>query len=295
MARPRLPQTCWLPHIGSMNELRLPALLCIGPQRAGTSWLDQYLRAHGDFCLPALTKETFFFDEFYNRGLAHYAAFFEGSEQCLRAEVAPTYFDDPQALARIRHDLGSLKIVVTLRHPAERSYSLYLHHVRTGRVKGTLREAVATYPRLLTSSYYAEHVGRWTETFGRENVLVLFYEDLVADGDRWARHISRFLGMAEVPVAAALRHTRVGPARRPYFQWLATTGHAMINLLRRWKLYRLLRLGRGLGLKRVIDGRPIDSGEGLTPADRQYLVDALRPQVEALEKMLGRELAAWKV
>lgn len=294
MARSRLPQTCCLPQIGPMNELRLPALFCIGPQRAGTSWLDQYLRARGDLCLPAMTKETFFFDQHYARGLQHYAGFFDCPPALPRAEVAPTYFDDDQARTRIRRDLGVPKLIVTLRHPAERSYSLYLHHVRTGRVSGSLRQAIEQRPRILTSSHYAEHLSRWMEDFGRENILILFHEDLAADGERWARDISRFLGVAEIPVPATLRYTRVGPARRPYLQWLATVGHAVINQLRQWQFYRLLRFGRRLGLKRVMDGRPVESVELLNAQDRQYLANALQPQVEALEKILGRAFPAWK-
>lgn len=279
----------------SMSELKLPQVLCVGPQRAGTSWLDQYLRSRGDFCLPKVTKETFFFDQCYDRGLKHYAGFFDCPTDQPRVEVAPTYFDDEPALVRIRRDLGAPKLIVTLRHPAERSHSLYLHHIRTGRVTGSLPKAIAARPRILTSSYYAEHLQRWVNTFGRENILVLFYEDLAADGQRWASALSRFLDMPDRPVPEALRHTKVGPSRRPYVQLFATVGHAAINQLRQWKFYRLLRFGRGLGLKRVIDGRPVESREILAPDDRRFLLEALRPQVEALEKMLGREFAAWKV
>jgi hypothetical protein len=278
-----------------MNEFSLPSVLCIGPQRAGTSWLDQYLRSRSDFCLPKDTKETFFFDQHYDRGLKHYADFFDCRPGQLCMEVAPTYFDDYAALMRIRRDLGTPKLIVTLRHPAERSHSLYLHHVRTGRVTGSLREAIAARPRILTSSYYADHLQKWMEVFGRDNFLVLFYEDLAVDGQRWVSAVSRFLGVSDCPVPEALRYQKIGPARRPYLQWLATVGHAVINRLRAWGLHRLLRFGRSLGLKRVIDGRPVESRDSLAPGDRRYLLESLRPQVEALEKLLGRELPAWKV
>lgn len=278
-----------------MSELRLPDVLVVGPQRSGTSWLDQYLRSRGDLCLPDVTKETFFFDKYHDRGLKHYAGFFRCPPSVMRIEVAPTYFDNEAALNRIQACLDRPKIIVTLRNPVERTHSLYLLHVRTGRIHGSLREAIERRPRILTSSYYADHLRKWFEVFGRDNVLILFYDDLVADGDRWVVQISRFLGLPEIPVPDKLKSTIVGPTRRPYSKLLAAAGHAVISRMRKWKMYKLLRLGKSLGLKQVIDGPPVESTQSLTDDDRRYLMGALRDHIEALEKMLGRDLKQWKI
>jgi len=32
----------------------------VGPQKAGTTWIDEVLRRHPDVELPSMTKETFF-------------------------------------------------------------------------------------------------------------------------------------------------------------------------------------------------------------------------------------------
>lgn len=40
---------------------QLPQFLCIGAQKAGTTWLDQQLRAHNSVWLPPM-KEVHFFD-----------------------------------------------------------------------------------------------------------------------------------------------------------------------------------------------------------------------------------------
>src|SRR5215467_11453066 len=47
----------------------LPSFFIVGPPRTGTSWLHEILQSHT--CLPRV-KETRFFDERFDRGVAWY-------------------------------------------------------------------------------------------------------------------------------------------------------------------------------------------------------------------------------
>ena len=37
----------------SQANIILPAALCIGPERTGTTWTHEYFEHRGDICLPA--------------------------------------------------------------------------------------------------------------------------------------------------------------------------------------------------------------------------------------------------
>lgn len=61
----------------------------IGPMRAGTSWLHHALSLHPGVSLPR-EKETFYFDRYFERGPAWYAAHFDAENpRAMRARSAP--------------------------------------------------------------------------------------------------------------------------------------------------------------------------------------------------------------
>jgi hypothetical protein len=273
----------------------LPGALAVGPQRTGTSWVYEYLLARGDVCLPNGVKETFFFDARFDSGLEWYASHFR---QCagarLVAEIAPTYFHSPAAPERIRTHLGPIPIVCTLRDPAERTYSLYLHMRRRGTTRLDFPSAVEEYPQLLDSSRYATHLARWREVFGAERVLVLLMESLATSPQTYVARLCEHLGLPVMPVPEALREA-VNAAAVPPRPWLAAIAKSVADRLRARRLYGPIALAKRLRLKEAVFGRPGEQPiPGLAPDDRRPVVARLTPEIEALEALLGTDLAAWK-
>ena len=86
----------------AVKHTRLPDLLFVGPPRTGTTWIDAYLRARGDVLLPSRVKETWFFSQFFDRGVDWYGAHFPPCDSPKRsAEV------DPTSLLMMRHHIVS--------------------------------------------------------------------------------------------------------------------------------------------------------------------------------------------
>ena len=56
--------------------MTLPEFLVVGAEKCGTTWLYRMLEQHSEVCMPLGCKETWFFNEFYDRGLAYYAYYF---------------------------------------------------------------------------------------------------------------------------------------------------------------------------------------------------------------------------
>ena len=109
---------------------RLPNFLFVGPARTGTTWLHGVLYHRA--WLPRGTKETHYFDSFYDKKLDWYRAYFRRCRGRRWGEVTPTYFQKPEVRERIARDVPNCKIICTLRDPVERAYSTYRVFVREG-------------------------------------------------------------------------------------------------------------------------------------------------------------------
>ena len=265
----------------------------IGPQKTGTTWLDACLRAHPDLCLPQGVKETFFLDRRFGRGWGWHGAHFEGcGPDRLRAEVGPTWFDVPEAAARLAdHDPGC-RIVPTLRDPAERSWSLYLHHRRKGRVGEDFRAAVREIPRITGASRYGEHLPRWIDAFGGERVHPVLLQDVRADPHAVLAELWGFLGLdaPEEPPAAARR--RVNPAAGARSPVLARWAVGASRWLRDRGLHGLVD-----GVRRAVGGivyRRAEERPAMPAPLRAELVERFADDVRFVEGMTGRDLSAWR-
>jgi hypothetical protein len=266
----------------------------VGPQRTGTTWLDRMLRAHPALCLPQDVKETMFFDRRYQKGKGWYAWHFRHCEEAgLSGEVAPTYFDSEEARIRLQAHNPAAKVIVTLRDPAERAFSLYLHHRRKGRVRGTFREAVARIPRIIEAGHYARHVPGWMKAFGRDHVHFVLLEDIKARPERTLERLYTFLGVSPAEASSAVAEEKVNAATMTRFPRLARAAAALATKLRARRLHRLVEWGKRLGLKRVFASGSEAKIPELSPDERQELTATYACDIAYVEEMLGRDLAGW--
>src|SRR5687767_13691009 len=147
-------------NMGGTNFVELQRRLdfvCIGPQRAGTTWLYECMRNHPCLLVPSSVKETYFFDRHYQRGFDWYWGHFASRHGAIYGEIAPTYLTSTEAHSRIHGHNANCRILAVLRDPVERAYSLFLHERRKGRVSGSFLEAIRSHPNILEGSRYARH------------------------------------------------------------------------------------------------------------------------------------------
>lgn len=245
----------------------------VGPQRTGTSWLDAVLRTHPDLCLPNVLKETMFFDRRFDMGRDRYLSYFaHGHPGQLRGEVSPSYFHRPDAAQRIRTEAPTAKIVILLRDPTEKTFSLFLHHLAKGRVPNDVERAIEAMPELIESARYAQWVPMWQQTFGHEHVLLLPFTSIARAPSDLLRNLYGFLGVGQVePPATAF--DRVNQAKAPRYPALARLAARTVTRLHDAGLHRLVAAGKRLGLSAVYSG-----GERTMPTlgvDQRAKLDAL--------------------
>ena len=265
----------------------------VGPQKAGTTWIYEYLKTLPEVCFPAEVKETFFFDKYYYKGLDWYFWHFKHcKENDKKGEVAPTYFDVSEVPERIYRLNKNIKIVVTLRNPYERCWSLYLHQLRYGFVKGTFQEAIKQDPRILTSSFYATHLKRWFNVFEKEQVLIMLHDELKNNPNQYIKQICHFL---DIPFQEKPEffQKEINPTELSRNIFLAKVFNDLAHWLRSYRMYWLINFSKKLGLKKLIfsGGR---LPQGPTEVDYQIMEEKFEAEIKQLETMLNLDLSQWK-
>ena len=270
----------------------MPGFIAVGPTRTATTWLYRLL--DGRIGLPDGIKETQFFIWNYNLGLDWYRWHFRNcppDRPCM--EIAPTYFDSPEARSRIKLHIPDCRIICTLRDPVERAWSHYKHWRQRGLIKAPFAAAAFTHRQIISAGRYAEHIREWQNDFGAANVLILLYDDLLTDQQRYLDKLTCFLGFPAIDLSQSpLAGERVNHAERmPLSHRSARRARKIRDLLIRRRLYRLVRAGEPIFQAFFNGGDPYPA---LDPGLERQLRDHLAPEVAKLEELLGRDLARWK-
>jgi hypothetical protein len=262
----------------------------VGPQKAGTTWIHNYLQHRRDVSLPNNVKETFFFDRYYDRGLKWYARQFTGQRNAVQViEVAPTYFQVPAISERVSRDLGRVPIVCTLRDPVARAFSHYVHMLRYGMTNVTFREAASQFPEILDGSRYLRHIARWQKAVGDENVHIVLLEHLRDSPDEYARALCMSLGLEYLPIAPAL-HEKINESVMSKHYWVARAGWKIATMLRGVGLHQLVETAKGLGMKDFFFGSAKSrSVPTLERSDRDWLSEQLREESSVHERLMRRD------
>lgn len=247
--------------------------------------------------LPSGTKETFYFDRYHDRGPGWHRSLFRLPDplppDARVGEVSPSYFVSEEATERLRRDASDCRIVVTLRHPYRRLVSAYYHHQQSGTIPPSipLEEAIETLPSLMEEGRYATHLRRWLDAFGRERVSVLFLEDLEADPEAFCGELCRAIDLDPAPpIPETLRTGPVGGGELPRSFRLSALARRTAARLRERNLFGLVRLGRRLGLRRLLmGGRSLPGAEPEIPA---WARTVLRDETESLAE-LGVRAPPW--
>lgn len=172
----------------------------IGAQKCASTWIHGILSDHPEVAVyPG--KEIDFFSTYYDRGYQWYEKQLADVDSVKTVgEVSTSYFTDSDTPGRVFLYNPNMRIVLSLRDPIERAYSNHLHEVRHGHFTGQSIEfenGLINNPMYLIQSRYAQHLARWLAVFPRNQILVIFQEDIRDTPCIQARNLYRFLGVDE--------------------------------------------------------------------------------------------------
>jgi hypothetical protein len=206
-----------------------PDFLCVGAQKAGTSWLYRQCEPHGDFWMPPLKELHYFnkltkakrvnpprcrderdacFLESVSRlsaqpyiDMENYARLFAHKGSRLSGDITPAYsMLNDEMIERVVSYFANLKVIFLARDPVERAWSQLSMGVRLGRIArfdATDADAVIRrllLPSVLSLSYPSKIVARWRRYVHPDLFRLYFFDDLERSPTELRRAIFYFLG-----------------------------------------------------------------------------------------------------
>ncbi|MEL6477462.1 MAG: sulfotransferase [Pseudomonadota bacterium] len=276
-------------------------ILIIGAMKSGTTTLFDLLAQHPAIA-PAEPKEPgfFAFEEIWARGFEWYEGLFAFDPAVHRylldgsTDYAKAPFCDgvPERLAAAAP--RRFKLLYILRHPLRRIESHARHTQRTRKELGQIVSDRADHgldagvsPVSLACSRYASQVDGHRAAFEAGDLMLLSFEDLVADQDRVMRRVLAFLDLPEISFDATHANEAGSKSQLPGW-WQGLTASPAAGLVKRL-LPRGLRekLRAGVSRKIVVEGR-----FHLTEREEAALLDDLAEDLRRLRDVYGFDIEA---
>lgn len=207
-----------------MSQRVEPTFFMVGAARAGTTSMYDYLRSHPQIYMPPSVagKEPSFFCDLVPPWAARYrdfdsylTLFAKGRGRAAVGDGSTNYLVAPESARRIREQYPHAKILMILRDPVARAYSLYRYICTWGFEDApTFEKALAREASRLGnaafikewqllyhaflyyhSGLYSEQVARYFDAFPREQVHIVLFDDMRKDLLRTVQGVYRFLGV----------------------------------------------------------------------------------------------------
>lgn len=288
-----------------------PNFLLIGANKGGTTTLFNYLKNHPDIFVTDFKEPSFFIFENRTPGPVHamskphkfpttleaYEKMFEGvTTQKAIGECSTGYLTNKTVIPRIKELLPDVKIIAVLRNPVDRAYSNYRDYVGRGIEHRTFKKAIHDemaamksnqpyeYRPFLRLGLYADSLSIYMDTFGRDKVHIILFEELAKDPLSVAKNLFRFLEVDDTvkPDVSVRRNVSDKSDKL----------RLLTKKLRLGWLKKLIPRSAHAFFKKLFFS--MVSSEQLTPEVKKELREFFLNDINKLEVLINRDLSSWK-
>jgi hypothetical protein len=284
-----------------------PSFFIVGGVKCGTTTLYSLLKKHPQVFLPELKEPHFFADItpppeardiLCSGDPVKYQRLYRGAGSFPAiGDASPSYLWDESSPGRIYEVSPKAKIIVMLRDPIARAHSHYLMNVLHGHEKLPFIQALRLdhaqpnkkfwRDRLLVDlGLYYKQVRRYFDTFGRDQVLVLLFDDLQRNPRELLSAVTQHIGVDP----ARLDESETSRSRNSY---KAPKFQAAYRLATGPVAKKMWRTILPESVREWLKSTPLLYG-GEKPAldeeARRFLQDIYDPDVTLLEELLDRKL-----
>ena len=183
-----------------------PNFLVIGDIKAATTSLHYYLKQHPDVFMPENVKELRYFSydskNLYEKQAvstrvtseADYLQYFEGvtNEKAI-GEASPNYLRSYCAPLNIKSKIPGVKLIVSLRNPAERLFSLYMMGLRKNLRKSFQEMVFSNNSAWVKGNFTYFDLKNYYNCFSNGQIQIVLFENLVAEPLAAMGEIYRYL------------------------------------------------------------------------------------------------------
>ena len=189
------------------------------------------------------------------------------------------------------------KIICTFRDPVHRAYSNYKLMRRMGLTNRSLEESLAVENGNWESNRYGFYLRKWRNRFSDGRLLVTLFDDLINEPQAYLDEICNFIGANQVVLAdqrfPSTARNEIEHEPTVTSVYLARSVRIVRSWIEEHEATWILEFLKGRRFSRYLDerGGPFPT---LDVELENRLRDRFRPEVEALEELIGRDLSVWK-
>lgn len=268
--------------------------MIIGAQKCGTTNLAAQLAGHADVAFCKIKEPGYFHQHAdWQSGLEQYHALFtpQPGQICGEASTMYTFFPEwPETATRLFAYNPDLKLIYIMRNPVERVISNYTHNLVRGIDTVSPEQTVLQDPGYINRSRYGVQIRPYLELFPRQNILLLIFEEYVADQAGTLRQVAEFLEISSTgyrQVDTVEQHKTVGEYQIKYEFLREFVGSPFFQRVRT-KLPTSLRQAVKRQVSNKVEETPVFS-----PQLRATLQRLLADDVRTIEEVMGRRIACW--
>lgn len=312
-----------------------PNFLIIGERRSGTTSLARWIECHPEIFLHPQMDIGYFVDKElvgsknWKMGPADYSkwegehskeeylSYFEQVEdQKAIGEKSADYLFLEPCHQRIKEYLPNIKLVITLRDPLERAWSMYWNEVGKGRETLSFEAAVEQEAeRVANSDYARDHLSYVSrgfydqslktllKTFSKDQIHVFILEEVKENPKKYLSALYTFLDVdpklgydnvenrynanwTSVPKPFVKNNKILATVEAAYFKGIQKLS---TKILYRKNIYKR----RDFQIKMAKPFRHSKVDFKMPQEVRARLLDKYKPHIQELEKMLKKDLSLW--
>ncbi len=276
--------------------------MIIGAQKCATSTLFNILKTHPSMVGSSQKEPNFFsLSKNWKRELPDYEKLFDQKDGVLYFEASVSYSAYHLRNLEIWNDIfeynPDMKFIYMVRNPIDRIVSNYMHSYEMGYINYSIEDILRKGRLLIDATRYYTQVNPYIQKFGRDNVLIIEFDDLNKKRTSTLQTISEFLGVEFDKF-------------QNYENVCSNVSIGTHNYKIHYKYYKLLSPLRKLrefmptgcseflmGVLKVITGnskRSFRERPQLTTECKQIIVNKLDLEINELQKLMNKDLSHWK-
>lgn len=279
-----------------------PDAIGLGCRRCASSWLHAVLNQH-----PAIGKTKHgglhYFSKEWSRGPDWYReqlADSAGKDKIVEFSVSYAYPEYSEQVARRIYDFSpEVRLFASVRNPIDRAFSDFLRSTRVLDIPGDIsfEDALEDYPQFIDRGMYGRILAPFFDLFPKENITILFYDDLKEGPETYLRPLFRLLDVE--PRFEVLDLKRKEPSgKKVRNAWLngavfaaKAMSDAVLNRLcyERWQSFKARNVHH---YSRLISANT--EAATMSMETRLHLLSRFESDIRQLELLTKRRLEHWK-
>lgn len=285
----------------SQKKENWPNFFIVGAPRCSTTALYEFLRGTLGVFLPKIKELNYFSqstDKKYFllaiRDKKKYLDLYKNtSDEIAIGDCSPSYLRDPLAPNLIHDVRPDAKIIMVLRNPIERAFSHYLLLFAFGMINTSFTQTIKDgmmgkheySKRIIDSGLYSEQVKRYCDTFGRDQVQIFIFEELVKDMHAGIKKILNFLGVNSEPPNSITNamYSKSALPRNKLIEMLLKN-NKLVSIAR-----EILPYSIKMKLSILILGKEMKKPE-MSPEERKLLEEYYKNDIQKLENFLNKKM-----